>query len=115
MPKNFRDLAARMSPESRARAEERARAMLAEMPLHELRQARRMTQETMAEALGASQASVSKMERRTDVYVSTLRRYIEAMGGELEILAHFPDGDVRINQFRDLGEIGVAARSNQAK
>ncbi|HEX2094267.1 MAG TPA: XRE family transcriptional regulator [Longimicrobiaceae bacterium] len=111
MAKKFRDLTAKMTVESRIRAEERARDMLAEMPLHELRQARHMTQETMADALGASQASVSKMERRTDVYVSTLRRYIEAMGGELEIRARFPEGDVRINQFRDLDETDVATRS----
>lgn len=76
--------------------------MLAEMPLHELRQARRLSQETLAEALHIGQASVSKMERRTDMYVSTLRGIIRAMGGELEIIARFPDGVYRIGQFGGL-------------
>lgn len=67
--------------------------------LREIRRAREMTQETLAEALGMSQSEVSKVERRTDVYVSTLRRYIEAMGGELEIVARFPNGNVEIIQI----------------
>lgn len=67
--------------------------------LSEIRRARRMTQETLAEALGMSQSEVSKVERRTDVCVSTLRRYIEAMGGELEIVARFPNGSVEIVQI----------------
>ena len=76
--------------------------MLAELPLQELRQARQMSQEKLAEILGGKQASVSKLEHRTDMYVSTLRSYIEAMGGELDIVARFQDGDVRIKQFQDL-------------
>ena len=56
----------------------------------------------MAEQLHLEQPAVSKLERRTDMYVSTLRKYIEAMGGELEIVAHFPEGNVRINQFEEL-------------
>lgn len=96
-----------------SRAEERTREMLAEMPLHELRQARKLTQETLAEALGTSQANVSKLERRTDMYVGTLRRYVEAMGGHLEITAHFPDGEVRINQFHDLEASPMAARRRE--
>jgi len=58
----------------------------------------------LAELLETSQPEISKIERRTDVYVSTLRRYVEAMGGKLEIVARFPDGAVQINQFRDLAE-----------
>lgn len=64
--------------------------------LGELRRARRLTQETLAETLGMSQSEVSKVERRTDLYVSTLRRYVEAMGGELQIFARFPNGEVEI-------------------
>ena len=56
----------------------------------------------LAEQLNLEQPAVSKLERRTDMYVSTLRKYIEAMGGELEIIAHFPEGNVRINQFEEL-------------
>ena len=64
---------------------------MADMPLAELRQARQVTQQQLAEALKIKQASVSKMESRTDMYISTMRKYIQAMGGELEIVAKFPD------------------------
>jgi DNA-binding XRE family transcriptional regulator len=80
--------------------------MLAELPLAELREALKMTQATLAEALDVEQGSVSKMERRTDMYLSTLRRYIEAMGGTLEIVAHFPDGNVRIKNLGELAAVG---------
>ncbi len=102
MAKTWQELKDRtMSPERQKKARELALQMLAELPLAELRKARELTQETMAETLNRSQASVSELERRTDVYVGTLRRYIEAMGGELEIVARFPDGDVRITQFAE--------------
>ena len=103
MAKKFRDLRARMSPERRKRSHERAEAMLAELPLQALRQARKLTQEAMAKVLGAQQAHVSKLERRADMYVSSLRTYIEALGGELEIIARFPDGAVRVTLFEDIG------------
>jgi DNA-binding transcriptional regulator YiaG len=99
MARNFKELVAKMPPESRARAEARTRAMLAQMPLDELRAARNLTQEHLATILGIKQASVSKMERRADMYVGTLAKFIEAMGGQLEIRAIFPDGTVRIAQF----------------
>ncbi len=73
--------------------------MLKDMALDELRTAREMTQEHLAEALGVKHAAISRMERRADVYVSTLAKYIEALGGELDIRAKFPEADVRINQF----------------
>jgi DNA-binding XRE family transcriptional regulator len=76
-----------------------AREMLADMPLDELRAARNLTQEHLAWLLHIKQASVSKMERRTDIYIGTPARSIEAMGGPLEIRAVFPDGSVRITQF----------------
>ena len=103
MAKEFRDLRARMSPERQKRVHERAQALLAELPLQELRQARHLTQEALARTLRSNQALVSKLERRTDMYVSSLRSYIEAMGGQLEIVARFPDGAVRINQFEEIG------------
>jgi DNA-binding XRE family transcriptional regulator len=99
MPRNFRELEAKMSPESRARAEAKAKKMLAEMPLDELREARAMTQVHLAKILGVNQAAVSKMERRTDMYVSTLQDFVKAMGGELKITARFPEGTVEISQF----------------
>ncbi len=72
------------------------------MPLQELRQAHQMSQERMAELLHTKQANVSRIERRTDMYISTLRSYIEAMGGQLDIVARFPNGEVHINQFEDI-------------
>ena len=58
-----------------------------------------LPQERLAETLGIQQATVSKIERRADLYVSTLARFIEAMGGELEIRAVFPEGSVRLKRF----------------
>ena len=67
--------------------------------IEELRDALRMTQQELAQTLQVDQSAVSKLEHRTDMYVSTLRRCIAAMGGQLEIRAVFPQGSVRINQF----------------
>jgi DNA-binding transcriptional regulator YiaG len=97
--KNFNELRAKMSPERRALNEAEAKRMLRELPLDELRAARDLTQEHLAALLHIKQASVSKMERRTDMYIGTLSKFIEAMGGQLEIRAIFPDGSVRITQF----------------
>src|SRR3974390_409186 len=102
MSKKFKELRSRMSPASRARAEALAKKMLAEMPLAELRQARGLSQKLLAEALHVQQPSIAKLEKRTDMYVSTLRSHIEAMGGRLEIIARFPDGSVKISNFSDL-------------
>jgi hypothetical protein len=106
MARKFRDLIADWSPERIASVEAEAARMLREMPLHELRYARNLTQQELASTLRTSQASISKLERRTDVYVSTLRRYIRGMGGELEIIARFPDGAVRLEQFSEPGADG---------
>jgi len=101
MAKPFRNLKQKMSPAALARAEKRAKNILSEMPLSELRTARQLTQESLAKSLGINQAAVSKMERRTDMYISTLRQFVVAMGGELEITARFPDGAIRIQQFEE--------------
>jgi DNA-binding XRE family transcriptional regulator len=102
MAKKFRDLTANWPPERLARVEARVQKTLAEMRLRELRKARRLSQVALAKKLKAQQATISKLERRADMYVSSLRQYIGAMGGELEIIARFPEGAVRINQFQDL-------------
>jgi len=102
MAKKFRDLRTRMSPASQARAHKKAQSMLAELPLCELRLARNFSQEQLADELNVRQPAVAKIEKKTDMYISTLRRFIEAMGGTLEICAHFPEGDVKINQFEEL-------------
>lgn len=108
MANKFSALRSRMKPADRARAAARTAELMQQMPLQELRQARHLSQETLADALDTTQSSISKLERRVDVYVSTLRRYIQSMGGELEIVARFPDGSVRINQFEEVDESFVA-------
>jgi ribosome-binding protein aMBF1 (putative translation factor) len=102
MAKKFAELRAKMSPESRARADEKAQVLLSEVPLNELRQARGLSQKVLAEVLHVQQPSIAKLERRTDMYISTLRSHIEAMGGELEVVARFPDGSVKISNFSNL-------------
>lgn len=76
--------------------------------LADVRRARDLTQEELAEALGIKQTSVSKIERaherHADLYLSTLRRFIEAMGGELKLIAVFPDAEIPIDNFRHIDE-----------
>lgn len=93
-----------MPPKSQAAAKAKAEAMLEEMPLSELRQARKLSQVQLAEKMHVNQAAISKMERRADMYVSTLREAIQAMGGELEIRANFPEGSVSIKQFHEIND-----------
>jgi len=104
MATNFKEIRAKMPPERRERIEKRTQELLAELPLQELRRARELSQEELAEVLGLNQATISKLERRTDMYLSSLRRFVEAMGGELEISASFPEGRVRIQLLEDLQE-----------
>lgn len=104
MAKKFAELRARTSPESCTRSEVKAEAMLSEMPLNELRQARGLSQKMLAEVLHVQQRTIAKIEKRTDIYLATLRSHIEAMGGEPEIVARFPDGSVKISNFSELGK-----------
>lgn len=108
MARKFAELRAKMSPEARAQAEAKASAMLAEMPLNELRQARGLSQKMLAEVLHVQQPSIAKIEKRTDMYISTLRSHIEAMGGQLEVIAKFPDGVVKISNFSELDKVSAA-------
>jgi DNA-binding transcriptional regulator YiaG len=110
MAKKFRELVAKMPPEARVQAAALADQHRRDMPLYGIREARDLTQEELAAALGTTQASVSKLERRSDVYLSSARRYVEAMGGELEITARFPDVAFRL----DLGGNGTRAPANAA-
>jgi transcriptional regulator with XRE-family HTH domain len=102
VPKNFNSLRSKMS----SRAQKQSRALAATyrsgMALDELRQAREMTQVHLARILGVNQAAVSKMERRADMYVTTLQDFVKAMGGELKIIAEFPEGTVEIRQFEEV-------------
>jgi predicted transcriptional regulator len=102
MAKKFSELEAKMSPERRARIAQKVKEALAEMPLNELRNARGLSQQMLAETLHIQQPAIAKLEKRTDMYISTLRSHIKAMGGELEVIAKFPDGDVKISNFSQI-------------
>ena len=81
-----------MSPQAQARVDARVRETLAAMPLAEIRKAIGMTQAELAGSLDVAQGSVSKIENQADMYISTLRKYVHALGGELHLTAEFPDG-----------------------
>ena len=100
----FSGLTKDFPPERRKRIEARKKDLRAAMPLHELRQARAMTQKAVGEVLNVRQPAVARLERRTDMYVSNLRSYIEAMGGKLDIVARFPQASVTITNFSDIGK-----------
>ena len=108
--KNFNELLAKMPAESVKRVREKATKDLQELALNELREARHMTQTNLARVLKVNQAAISKLENRTDMYVGTLKSYVQAMGGELRIEAVFPDGKVLINQFEEIGKAMAAAK-----
>jgi predicted transcriptional regulator len=93
-----------MSSEAQAKAEVEAQRLGEEMDLSEVRRALKLSQEEIGQTLQIGQGSVAKIEKRADMYVSTLRRFIEAMGGELEIVARFADHTVKIKNFADLKE-----------
>ena len=104
MAMKFSELTKEVSPERRERIEAAKVLLRQDMELAELRQALALTQSTLAEALGVKQAEISKIENRADVFVSTLRRFIQAMGGDLEIRAVFPDRAVTIKNFASLAQ-----------
>ena len=104
MAKKFQNLRTKMSRERLGKIDAMTKNMLAEMPMYELRRARQLSQEQLADELDIKQGSVSKLERRIDLYISTLRRYIEAMGGELTLQARFPEGAVTITQLGQIVE-----------
>jgi transcriptional regulator with XRE-family HTH domain len=101
MAHKWRDFRRTLSDEAEARIKREVEEELAKIPLAEVRKARQMTQVRLAEVLQVNQGAISKLERRSDMYLSTLRSYIEAMGGQLEIRAVFPNGDAILE---NLGE-----------
>jgi DNA-binding XRE family transcriptional regulator len=114
MARKFSELRSKMSRAARASSEKEFRRLVEEMPLRQLRTARALTQESLAHALGVRQSEISKIESRTDVYLSTLASYIRAMGGELELCAVFPKGEiVRINQFSRLSSKPFGTRNKK--
>jgi transcriptional regulator with XRE-family HTH domain len=104
MARKWRAIRKPRSAEREARIQERITSESASInySLAQLRKAREYTQARLAEVLRVPQNAVSKVEHRADVYLSTLRSYIEAMGGRLEIRAVFPDAEVVITQFEDI-------------
>ncbi len=99
MDKSFSQLRAAMKPERVARNQRRTEKMIEEIALQDLRQALQLTQEQVAEILSMNQAAVSKMERQHDMYVSTLQKFVRALGGNLKLVASFPERDIILNQF----------------
>ena len=92
MPITLKDKMKELSPAQRKKVEARAAELIAEeMTLRELRHARQLTQVKMAKTLGVTQDSVSRLEKRSDLLLSTLRKTVEAMGGNLSLVAEFPD------------------------
>ena len=102
MARKFQELEAKMPPESLARAKVHAKEMIAEMLLSEVRHAVGLTQEQLAASLGIKQPTLSRLESQEDMQVSTLKRLVQALGGELEIIIHLPTGDIRLCQFQDV-------------
>ncbi|MDZ7698542.1 MAG: helix-turn-helix transcriptional regulator [Deltaproteobacteria bacterium] len=100
MARNFKELETQMASERRARAEMKAKEIIADMLLAEIRKQMGLTQEQLAKALNIKQPTLSKIENQDDMQIGTLSRIIEALGGELELIAHLPGGDVRLSQFR---------------
>ena len=100
MAKSFDTLVKRTTSKStRERAARRTKELLEELLLGELRQLAGKSQQQLAAALGIKQPSLSKLENQDDMQISTLRRIVQALGGELEVIARFPNGAVKIDQF----------------
>src|SRR5450432_2224063 len=92
MPTNVDRIIGKLSPALRKKVEARAAQLIAEeMTLRELRHARKLTQVRLAKTLGITQDSVSRLEKRSDLLLSTLKKTVEAMGGSLSLVAEFPD------------------------
>lgn len=99
MARNFKELRDKMSPQSQARSKAKARQLMAEMVLAEIRRESDMTQSELAKAMGVSQPALSKLESQDDMQISTLRRLIHALGGELEMVVKLPDRTVKLASF----------------
>jgi DNA-binding XRE family transcriptional regulator len=117
MSHNWREIRRTLSPEQEEATRQYVKSVVEAVTLNQLREARSLTQTNLASVLGINQGSVSKMEKRTDMYISTLRSFIQAMGGQLQIKAVFPEGEVEIEQFKKVAgssEESEAEDSRQA-
>lgn len=97
-------LRAKLDPAVVEQAARETEAMLQQMALVELREARKLTQDNLAKALNVGQGAISKLEKRTDMYLSSLESYIKAMGGQFRMIASFPDGEVEIKLLADIDQ-----------
>jgi|SRR5665213_1197914 len=119
--KNINDVINSLPHETRARVSARAAELIGqEMALQHLRKARSLTQESLGKVLGVGQDSISRLEKRSDMLISTLQSYIDAMGGSLKLIAEFPDGVVTLNSIgvSEIGEVPAptgAAHQNARK
>jgi transcriptional regulator with XRE-family HTH domain len=111
MARKFDELRARMSPERRQRNQREAARALLDLTLQELRQnLATLSQDEVAEILEVTQGYVSRLERQGDMLLSRLYGYVQALGGDVEIRARFPDQEVRITQFKELSKLKAALR-----
>jgi hypothetical protein len=114
MPKNVNAIIRALPPAQRKKVEARAAQLIAEeMTLRQLRQACRLTQQKVAKSLRIGQEGVSKIERRSDLLISTLREYVKAMGGQLSLVVQFPDREpVALSGIADFGGNSKPARKH---
>ena len=103
----FETLTGKIPAKRRKRIDLEKKRLRREMALHELRSARNLTQVKLADILNVEQPAIARIERRRDMLVSKLKGLVKGMGGELRLVAHFPDGDVVITNFAS----GIAAKS----
>lgn len=109
MTRQLDDFLKTFTPAEQAKIQTRARALIEdELTLRALRQAHDLTQERMAELLGVKQENISRMERRTDLLLSTMSSYIEAMGGKLKLVAEFPERNPVV--IKNLSDIALDER-----
>lgn len=94
MVKKLKDLEAQMSSDVLSKANAQAKQIIADIKLQELRKKQGFSQAELARSLGVAQANISQIEGRADARISTLNSYIKALGGELELHARFPDGQL---------------------
>jgi predicted XRE-type DNA-binding protein len=108
MAKSFDELVQRTTTKkTRQLAATRTRELLGELLLSEIRERAGKSQRQVAEVLGIKQPSLSKLEKQSDMQISTLRRIVNALGGELEVVARFPEGTVKIDQFNQANRAGT--------
>src|ERR1700674_1170180 len=115
MPRNVNDIINKLNRAQRRRVEARAAQLIAEeMTLQELRRARKITQQKMAKSLNIGQEGVSKIERRSDLLISSLRRTVDAIGGGLSLVSEFPDRDPVVLSGISEDELTKTARRRRA-